>query len=58
MGKDKEGYYAHVRWHPGDVLTLKPDWTEEQAEEWLSENEKYFRDRLVELGWQVMEDLL
>lgn len=50
--------YATVTWAPEDVQTLKPDWTLEQCEEWLEMNQKYVRDRLVELGWEVIETLL
>lgn len=51
-------HYAKVVWTADDILTLKPDWTDEQAEEWLECNQKYIRDRLVELGWEVIESLL
>lgn len=51
-------YYAKVVWTVDDILTLKPDWTDEQAEEWLACNQKYIQDRLVEVGWEVIEDLL
>ena len=50
--------YAKVEWTAEDVLTLRPDMTEEQAEEFLQSNEKHLRDRLIELGWDVMESLL
>lgn len=50
--------YAKVVWTVDDVLTLQPDWTEEQAEEWLDENSKYIQERLIELGWEVMESLM
>ena len=32
--------------------------TEEQAEEFLLNNQKYIQDRMVELGWEVLETLL
>ncbi len=50
--------YAKVSWTPGDVETLMPDWTEEQCEEWLAENDKRIADRMIERGWDVMADLL
>ena len=55
MTQDK---YAEVVWTTEDVLTLRPDMTIEEAEEWLQINEKHLRDRLIELGWDVMESLL
>jgi len=50
--------YAKGEWTAEDVLTLRPDMTAEQAEEFLQSNEKHLRDRLIELGWDVMESLL
>lgn len=51
-------HYATVRWTAEDVLNLRTNWTEEQAEDWLSNNEKYIQSRLIELGWEVIETLL
>ena len=57
-------YYAEVRWMAGDVQGLtngkngKPRWTEEQSRIWLENNQKYIRDRLVELGHEVIRDLM
>jgi hypothetical protein len=50
--------YAEVSWTAEDVKTLRPEMTTEQAEEALQSIEKHLRDRLVELGWEVMDDLL
>jgi hypothetical protein len=50
--------FAHVSWCVGDVLALRPEWNEEQAEEWLLNNEKYIQEGMVERGWNVMENLL
>lgn len=50
--------YASVSWTPGDVQTLRPQMSLQEAEEWLLQNQKYMADRLVELGWEVMEILL
>lgn len=50
--------YAKVEWTAEDVQTLRPDWTDDQCEEWLMANQKYIQDRLVELGWEVIESLL
>lgn len=52
------GRYAGLAWQAGDVLTLRPGWTEARAEAWLAENEKYIADRLCELGWDVISALL
>ena len=50
--------YAVVAWTFEDVLTLRPAWTQEQAEDFLSLNESRITDRLVELGWDVIGGLL
>ncbi len=55
---DHKKSYASVSWHIEDIQDLRPEWTDQQAEEWLRNNEKHIRHRLVELGWEVIEDLL
>lgn len=50
--------YADLSWSPEDVQTLAPKMSTEEAEEWLQANEGHLRDRLVELGWGVIEALL
>lgn len=50
--------YATVSWTAEDIQTLRPDWTPDQCEEWLESNQRYIQDRLVELGWEVIETLL
>lgn len=50
--------YAKVEWTPEDVTTLREDMTMEEAEAFLQSNQKYIQDRLVELGWEVLESLL
>lgn len=50
--------FAETAWTAEDVQTLRPEWNTEKCEEWLQNNERYMQDRLVELGWEVMESLL
>lgn len=50
--------YAKVVWTANDIQTLKEDWSDTECEEWLQNNQKHIQSRLVELGWQVIEDLL
>lgn len=54
----KKDYTTRIAVGVDEVLTLREDWTEEQAEEWLSANFKPARDRLVELSWEILGDLL
>lgn len=61
--------YASVGWTVGDVMSLtekenieeggwEPQITEEQAEAFLLANEGHIRDRMVEMGWTVLETLM
>jgi len=50
--------YATVSWTPGDVLTLRPDWPLDRAEDWLDRNGKYIAENMAERGWAGMETLL
>jgi hypothetical protein len=54
----KEQYFAVVKWTIADVLILRPNWTEEEAYKWFEQNEKHIEDRMVEVGWEVMESLM
>lgn len=54
--------YGEMAWSFGDVTSLEAwndkDWTPDQAEEFLQQNGKHIRDRLIAVGFEVMEDLL
>ena len=50
--------FATVTWTAYDVQSLKPDWAVEKCEEFLEDNARRIQDRLIELGWEVIEDLL
>jgi len=50
--------FASVTWDAEDVKVLRPEWSTEQAENFLARNQSHIQDRLVELGWSVMQDLL
>jgi hypothetical protein len=50
--------YASVTWRAEDVHYLKPSWTLPRCEEWLEDNEDNIKDRLTELGYEVMSALL
>lgn len=59
--KDSATRYAETAWSFGDVTSLEAwnqDWTPDQAEEFLQQNGKAIRDRLIAVGFEVMEDLL
>jgi hypothetical protein len=50
--------FASLSWSVEDVLGCRPRMTEEQAYEFLINNQNQLRDRLCELGNQVLDDLL
>ena len=50
--------YATVSWVAEDVQTLRPYWTKEKAEEFLSANARRIQDGVVDHGWRVIEALI
>jgi len=50
--------FADVVWSPDDVKTIRPTWSKERCEDELDIVENRLRDRTIELGWEVLEDLL
>ena len=50
--------YAKVVWRAEDVKSINGAWSLEKCEEWLQDNERHIADRLIELGWDVMDTLL
>ena len=49
---------AKVVWRAEDVKAIKSAWSLEKCEEWLQDNDRHISDRLIELGWEVMDTLL
>jgi hypothetical protein len=50
--------YAEVTWRAEDVQSIKKDWSLPRCEEWLEDNEDNMKDRLTELGWEVLDSFL
>lgn len=50
--------FAEMSWAPEDVQTLRPRMPIHVARAFLHVNEKRLRDRLIELGWEIMRELL
>lgn len=50
--------FAEVVWRFEDVQELRPDWTKEQCEEWLGDNEKHIQEAMLSAGWDAISDLL
>ena len=47
-----------VTWAWQDVQSLHPKWSKKRCEEELAGVLPHLNDRLVELGWEVLGDLL
>jgi len=49
--------YAKVVWRAEDVQSLPrcKHWSLEKCEEWLQDNDENIKDRLTELGWEVLD---
>jgi hypothetical protein len=50
--------YAQISWTPLDVQSVKPTWPLDKCESWLKENQKYIQGRLIEVGHEVISDLI
>ena len=50
--------YAKVSWNAEDVQCLRENWSLDRCATELEVIEKHLQDRLIELGWTVMGDLL
>jgi hypothetical protein len=50
--------FAQVFWTAEDIHELRPDWTDEQCEEFLGKFEEELQDRMIEEGWETIEDAL
>ncbi len=49
-------YYATVRWHAQDVVSVFPHLTADEAEEFLANNEKYLAEYLTEDGFEAIRN--
>ena len=50
--------YVETSWCPADVKALYEHWSDEKCQDMLFKVANYLEDRLIELGWQVLEDLI
>lgn len=56
MGKFK--YFSKVRWQVADVQSIRESWTLTQCRDAIEDIERNFDDRMIELGWEVLDNLL
>lgn len=50
--------FATIFWTAEDISSMRPNLSEEEADQFLSHNAKHIENAMVEAGWQVIEDLL
>jgi hypothetical protein len=58
MDTPSPSYEVVIRWTPGDVQYLCPYMSRDRAEQVLDDIGHNLRDRSIELGWEVLSDLL
>lgn len=59
MSKAQENeLYAVVSWQIADIKRVKPHWSLEKCQDWLESNENRISERLIELGWEVIDSLM
>ena len=58
MSKFYGNGYAEVKWRAEDIQSINNTWSLEKCEEWLQDNERHISDRLIELGWEVIDVLV
>lgn len=56
-----EKWFGITRWSTADVIAAAEEngvtMTDEQAKAWWAENEESFKNRMVELGNEVLSDM-
>jgi hypothetical protein len=57
-----EKFYTDAKWCAKDVHAYRkrnglPQWNDEQANQWLSNNETKIEDVMVEAGWLCFEEM-
>jgi hypothetical protein len=50
--------FAEVAWMASDVQSRRPNWSTEECEAFLAENNSVLAGRMVETGWEVIDCLL
>lgn len=50
-----EQRFCSVSWGVEDVKELRPEWSTEQAEEFLANNEERMLDLMIQRGWEILE---
>jgi hypothetical protein len=56
---DQQPMFALAYWGPDDIHSLRDEsglapWSDGEAEDWLADNEKKIRERMIEAGWDYI----
>lgn len=54
----EEGCLCVIAWTAGDVKSIRPRWSMKKCEEQLLANRKWLEERLIEVGWDVLDTLI
>ena len=46
--------YCNTSWDITDVKQLRPEWTDEQAEDFLANNEEHMLELMIQRGWEIL----
>jgi hypothetical protein len=58
MGQLLRSEHAVVAWRAEDVKTLRPEWTDDECNDFLMRNEEDIQCAMIERGWDAIRDLL
>jgi hypothetical protein len=47
-----------IVWNWEDVQSLRPDWTQQDCEQYLDQISRVLTERSIEEGWYILRDLL
>lgn len=50
--------YCNISWSIKDIKALRPEWTDEEAEDFLANNEERFMDLMIQRGWEIIESFI
>lgn len=50
--------FAEVSWNWKDIKTLKPNWTKEECEKFLSDCEEDIKEYMIKHGWAIMQSYI
>lgn len=53
----KNNYFAVVKWTIEDIQAVHPEWTESKCVEWWRQNERWFKETLIQLGNEILSDI-